>query len=52
MNNELDTNMFSNKGNFNLKLNPFYRLKGNYQPPTLSGNSLLGSLSLSTPLLL
>ena len=37
--------------NFNLKLNPLYRPKGNYQPPTLLNNSLLGSFSLSTPLL-
>ena len=30
INNKLDTNMFSNKDNFNLKLNPLYRPKGNY----------------------
>ena len=52
MNNELDINIFSNKDNFNLKLNPLYRPKGNYQPLTLSSNGLLGSLGLSTPLLL
>ena len=39
MNNKLDINIFSNKGNFNLKLNPLYRLKGNHQPPALFGNS-------------
>ena len=44
--------MFSNKGNFNLKLNPLYRPKGNYQLPTLPGNGLLGSLSLLNPPLL
>ena len=49
MNNKLDTNIFSNKGNFNLKLNPLRRPKGNHQPPTLLSNSLLGSLSLLTP---
>ena len=44
--------MFSNKGNFNLKFNPLYRPKGNYQPPALSSNGLLGSFGLSiTPLL-
>ena len=52
MNNKLDINIFSNKGNFNLKLNPLCRLKGNYQPLALPGNSLLGSLGLFTPLLL
>ena len=51
MNNELDINIFSNKGNFNLKLNPLCRPKGNYQLLALLGNGLLGSLSLSTPLL-
>ena len=49
MNNELDINIFSNKGNFNLKLNPLYRPKGNYQPLTLPSNNLLDSFSLSTP---
>ena len=52
MNNELNTNIFFNKGNFNLKFNPLYRPKGNYQLPALPSNSFLGSLSLSTPLLL
>ena len=52
MNNKLDINIFFNKGNFNLKLNPLYRPKGNYQLLTLPSNSLLDSLSLSTPLLL
>ena len=52
MNNKLNTNIFSNKGNFNLKLNPLYRLKGNYQLPALPSNGLLGSFSLSTPPLL
>ena len=52
MNNELDINIFSNKGNFNLKLNPLYKFKGNYQPLTPLGNGFLGSLSLSTPPLL
>ena len=33
MNNKLDTNRFSNKGNFNLKLNPLYKPKGNHQLP-------------------
>ena len=51
MNNKLDINIFSNKGNFNLKFNPFYRLKGNHQLLALSGNSLLGSFSLFTSLL-
>jgi hypothetical protein len=50
MNNKLDTNIFFNEGNFNLKLNPLYRPKGNYQPPAPPSNGLLGSLSLSTPL--
>ena len=49
MNNKLNTNIFSNKSNFNLKLNPLYRPKGNYQPLTLPNNSLLGSLGLFTP---
>ena len=44
--------MFSNKSNFNLKFNPLYRPKGNYQLLALPGNGLLGSLGLSTPLLL
>ena len=52
MNNKLDINMFSNKGNFNLKLNPLYRLKGNYQLLTLFSNGLLGSPGLFTPPLL
>ena len=52
MNNKLDINIFSNKGNFNLKLNPLYRPKGNHQPLVLFSNGLLGSFSLSTPLLL
>ena len=52
MNNKLNTNIFSNKGNFNLKLNPLYRSKGNYQPLALPNNGFLGSLGLSTPLLL
>ena len=52
MNNKLNINIFSNKGNFNLKLNPLYRPKGNYQLLALPGSSLLGSLSLFTPLLL
>ena len=34
MNNEPDTNIFSNEGNFNSKLNPLCRPKGNHQPPT------------------
>ena len=51
MNNELDINIFSNEGNFNLKLNPFYRPKGNHQLLALLGNGLLGSLGLFTPLL-
>ena len=50
MNNKLDINIFSNKGNFNLKLNPLYRPKGNYQPPALPSNGLLNNLSLFTPL--
>ena len=41
--------MFSNKGNFNLKLNPLCRPKGNHQPLALPSNGLLGSLGLSTP---
>ena len=41
--------MFSNEGNFNSKLNPLRRPKGNHQPPTPPGNGLLGSLGLSTP---
>ena len=49
MNNELDINIFSNKGNFNLKLNPLYRPKGNYQLLALPGNNLLDSFSLFTP---
>ena len=52
MNNKLDINIFFNKGNFNLKLNSFYRLKGNHQPLAPPGNSFLNSLSLFTPLLL
>jgi len=32
--------MFSNEGNFNSKLNPLHRPKGNYQPPDPPGNSL------------
>ena len=52
MNNKLNTNIFSNKGNFNLKLNPLYRPKGNYQPLALSSNSLLSNFGLFTPLLL
>ena len=44
--------MFSNKGNFNLKLNPLCRPKGNHQPLALPGNSLLGNFSLFTPPLL
>ena len=52
MNNKLNTNIFSNKGNFNSKLNPLYRPKGNHQPLALPGNGLLGNLSLFTPLLL
>ena len=52
MNNKLDINIFFNKSNFNLKLNPLYRPKGNHQPPALPSNSLLGSFSLFTPLLL
>ena len=43
--------MFSNKGNFNLKLNPFYRPKSNYQLLTLPSNNLLGSFSLFITLL-
>ena len=49
MNNKLDINIFFNKGNFNLKLNPLYRFKGNYQPPALSSNGLLSSLNFFTP---
>ena len=41
MNNKLDINIFSNKGNFNLKLNPLCRPKGNYQPPAPPSNALL-----------
>ena len=52
MNNELNTNIFSNKGNFNLKFNPLYRPKGNYQPPAPPSNGFLGSFGLSTPPLL
>ena len=52
MNNKLNTNIFFNKGNFNLKFNPLYRLKGNYQPPALPGNGFLGNLGPFTPLLL
>ena len=52
MNNKLNTNIFFNKGNFNSKLNPLYRSKGNYQLLALPGNGLLGSFSLFTPLLL
>ena len=52
MNNKPDTNMFSNKGNFNLKFNPLCRPKGNYQLLALPSNGLLGSLSLFTTLLL
>ena len=52
MNNKLDINIFSNKGNFNLKFNPFYRPKGNYQPLAPTSNNLLGNLGLFTPLLL
>ena len=51
MNNELDINIFFNKGNFNLKLNPLYRPKGNYQLLALFSNGLLGSFGLFTPLL-
>ena len=52
MNNKLDTNIFFNKGNFNLKLNPLCRPKGNHQPLALLSNGFLDSFSLSTPLLL
>ena len=52
MNNELDINIFSNKGNFNLKLNPLYKFKGNYQPLAPPSNSLLGNFGFSTPPLL
>ena len=52
MNNKLDINIFFNKGNFNLKLNPLCRPKGNYQPLALPSNSLLDNFSLSTPPLL
>ena len=52
MNNELDINIFSNKGNFNLKLNPLHRPKGNHQPLALPSNGLLGSFGLFIPLLL
>ena len=49
MNNKLDINMFSNESNFNSKLNPLYRPKGNHQPLALPGNGLLGSFGLFTP---
>ena len=49
MNNKLDINIFSNKGNFNLKFNPLYRPKGNYQPLAPPSNSLLNNFSLFTP---
>ena len=42
--------MSFNKGNFNIKFNPLYGLKGNYQPPVLPSNGLLDSFSLFTPL--
>ena len=50
MNNKLNINIFFNKGNFNLKLNPLYRPKGNHQLLALPSNNLLDSFSLSTPL--
>ena len=52
MNNKLNINMFSNEGNFNLKLNPLYRPKGNHQLLALFGNGFLGSFGLFIPLLL
>ena len=48
MNNELDINIFSNKNNLNLKLNPLCRLKGNYQPLALLSNGLLDSFNFFT----
>jgi hypothetical protein len=41
MTNEQDTNIFSNKGNFNSKRNPLRKTNTSHQPPILPGNNLL-----------
>jgi hypothetical protein len=46
MTNKQDTNIFSNKGNFNSKRNPLRKTNTSHQPPIPPSNSFLPGNSL------